>query len=403
MSKQNQTKGQSVSLSLIILPLIIAGAIFVYKQQPTPNPVNLNATHNLVTKQGELLDSTGKLIEFGYAKKPVKQLNEENLRPFLGLKALSRLRYKGWDFFATTNEEAQVLIILANIGYASSVQIQVFLHKTKEQLLFNEDIYNPLKQITLPSTSNVFQGEISYSSQQVSISVKYEPGKVVNKIHVRFNSTLFEGDFTMSKVVDNDEIVMITPFSEDHRNFFYDTKTYCMEVDGKVEFKNSKLAPLIFSPLNTQGGRDIGRGVWNYLTQWFWAHAKGYITGTNGVKQSFGMNLGNGIELPNSNTYEDSIFIDGKMHKLHPVVTNIYPEDLSKQWTFITEKQDVPGSLNALFSPMYKSSKHENKFVIDIKFEQIYGVFSGFFIDNKGNKVNFSQIYGFCEHHRAKW
>lgn len=49
------------------------------------------------------------------------------------------------------------------------------------------------------------------------------------------------------------------------------------------------------------------------------------------------MNLGNGIELPDSNTYEDSILIDGKLHKLHPVRTEIHPEDLSKTWTFITD------------------------------------------------------------------
>ena len=61
--------------------------------------------------------------------------------------------------------------------------------------------------------------------------------------------------------------------------FYYDTKTYCMNVTGTVNFNNNTFD---LKQLNSLGGRDIGRGVWNYYSFWYWVHFQGFTQDQNG-------------------------------------------------------------------------------------------------------------------------
>jgi len=53
---------------------------------------------------GDLLNANGQLIDRGFARQPLKELNEKDIAPFLCLKQLSFLRYKKWDFFDIITE-----------------------------------------------------------------------------------------------------------------------------------------------------------------------------------------------------------------------------------------------------------------------------------------------------------
>lgn len=62
---------------------------------------------------------------------------------------------------------------------------------------------------------------------------------------------------------------MLTPISEDGKQFYYNTKSYGLKASGTVLVNNKTYK---FSEAKALGGRDIGRGVWNYDSYWFWAH-----------------------------------------------------------------------------------------------------------------------------------
>lgn len=125
--------------------------------------------------------------------------------------------------------------------------------------------------------------------------------------------------------------------------------------------------------------------MWNYSSFWFWAHAQGYVVDpTTGGKISFGLDMGNGFEHGSSETYEDSVILSGRLHKLK-VVRRIITDEA---WTFSTDgDQTAPGTLSAEFTPEKTQSKEENFVVIKTSFNQVFGVFKGWFIDEKSRVI----------------
>ncbi|EGR33057.1 hypothetical protein IMG5_062820 [Ichthyophthirius multifiliis] len=214
------------------------------------------------------------------------------------------------------------------------------------------NIYNYFKKPQLPSTSNSFEGSYFYKSENLGISVEYQHIGSQNVANIQISSANLNAKLSLFKDDKHEEVVMVSPLNAQGSMFYYNTKSYCLNVKGEVNFKNK-----IFNleQLNSLGGRDIGRGVWNYYSFWFWAHFQGF-TNVNGKKVSIGINLGNGFEHESTNTYEDSVILGD-----------------------------------------------ENYFVIQSHFKQYFGTISGWFIDENGNKISFENIQGLSEYHKAKW
>lgn len=62
---------------------------------------------------------------------------------------------------------------------------------------------------------------------------------------------------------------MYSPINEEKTKFYYNVKTYNMKVTGYLEYQDKKFPIKNFA----NGGRDWGRGVWNYNSFWMWATA----------------------------------------------------------------------------------------------------------------------------------
>ena len=81
----------------------------------------------------------------------------------------------------------------------------------------------------------------------------------------------------MTKKVSDDEVVMISKLSEDGSKFYYNTKSYGISAKGSVTMKKKgQMVTETGDELTWIGGRDIGRGVWNYRSFWFWGHGQGF-------------------------------------------------------------------------------------------------------------------------------
>lgn len=93
----------------------------------------------------------------------------------------------------------------------------------------------------------------------------------------------------------------------------------------------------------------------------------------------------------------------GRLHKLGVVRREISETNPKADWIIKTDKQGVVGSLNAVFKPVIFAKKEENLILVQAKFKQFFGEFSGTFVNENGETVSFDKIYGFAEVHRAKW
>ncbi|KAL4445282.1 hypothetical protein ABPG74_022095 [Tetrahymena malaccensis] len=372
--------------------------------EPVSKQVNYSAQQLEVKTPGKLLNSQGQLIEKGFARKPLKEINEEDIIPFLGLKQLSFLRYKKWDFFDIISDKFMLLIHIADLGYAGNVQVSLYYYEKNYIKTISDTVHNLSKLPALHKNSMNYEGNYKYSSDDVKLSIQQiaNAEKGVHYVEYEIETPYFASKGRLVKKDQDDELVMLTPINQDASYFYYNTKSYGLRAEGELIVKEHNQS-LKFNRSHSLAGRDIGRGVWNYNSFWFWAHAQGFIQDKTGNYVPFGIDLGNGFEHESTNTYEDCIILNGRLHKLHVVRRTLNEDNVEQVWILKTDQQNVPGSLNATFEPVLRVTKDENFLVIQAKFKQFYGNFKGSFVDENGVTVNFDKIYGFAELHRAKW
>jgi hypothetical protein len=147
-------------------------------------------------------------------------------------------------------------------------------------------------------------------------------------------------------------------------------------------------------------GMDFGRGIWNYNSFWLWSSGNGFLK--NGSR--FGINLGGGFQDFNaSRATEDTFFIDGKLNKLK-IAKYSYSEDIDNGiWHFKTEKENVAGSCDIIFEKINYNLKEQNFYLLMSRFKQYFGVYRGWVVSERGEKIEFENIWGVGEVHRTRW
>lgn len=124
------SKCSQVSLALLV---VLAGNIFYFSAEESLSmPINYAAKQVEVVTKGKLLDDQGRLIESGFSRHPLKEINEENIPSFLGRQDLAFLRYKKWDFFSVVADEFILLAHFADLGYAGNVQLVLYHYGTTD-------------------------------------------------------------------------------------------------------------------------------------------------------------------------------------------------------------------------------------------------------------------------------
>jgi hypothetical protein len=142
------------------------------------------------------------------------------------------------------------------------------------------------------------------------------------------------------------------------------------------------------------GSLDWGRGVWEYQSKWKWASASGFLA--NGA--TVGLNLGYGFG-DNSAATENALILNGVIHKLDQVEFDYDPENYMKPWGF----QDNQGRLDLTLTPFTERVAQTNLGVIFSEVHQMFGQYSGFVVDDHGEKVIIDGLIGFAEDHIARW
>lgn len=324
-------------VSFALLALLVGNIVYYSVEESLSMPINYAAKQVEVVTKGKLLDDQGRLIESGFSRHPLKEINEENIPSFLGRQELAFLRYKKWDFFSVVAEEFILLAHIADLGYAGNVQLVLYHYKSNEVVVISEVVHNVSTLPKLSPNSYNYDSNYSYASSDLKLEIQQSVKGKKQIVNLKFQSDRVSGAVTMEKLSSEEELVMMSKMSESGDKFFYNTKAYGLRVSGDVSLKTitgTANTTEKFSGLNWQGGRDIGRGVWNYSSFWFWAHAQGFVVDpTTGGKLSFGLDMGNGFEHGSSETYEDSVLLSGRLHKLKVVRRSI----TYNAWTFSTD------------------------------------------------------------------
>ncbi|RLD81344.1 MAG: DUF2804 domain-containing protein, partial [Bacteroidetes bacterium] len=271
---------------------------------------------NQITKKAKLLNEKGILKNPGWAKDLLLEYHRSDIRA-------SKFKIKEWDYYCILSENKGVAFTIADNSYIGFIAITIFDFDKAEEISNSLIVPLSMGSFNMPPTSK--NGDIHFKNKNISLNyIREKESRIIEIDYLNFyQKENLKGKIVLQQADSLESMVIATPFLENKRAFYYNQKINCMPASGELSFGSEKI---VFSPENSFGVLDWGRGVWTYSNTWYWGSASGKIDG-----KLFGFNIGYGFG-DTSNATENMIFYDGKAHKFDQVVFHISEDDYLKTW-----------------------------------------------------------------------
>lgn len=333
--------------------------------------------NNLISERKDLLNEFGHVNEAGYAYKEMFNYHRDMIKA-------SKWRIKEWDYYCVIGKEYAFAFTIADLGYLGMVNISYMDFKTKVETKKTKLVLFPFGKFNLPNTTE--ENDTIY--QKGDFDVKFLNQKEKRHLLITVKNfkdkTDLRADLSLTKYKNDDRMMIVTPWKENKKAFYYNQKLNCMNVSGSVTIGEQVFK---FDPKKDFGVLDWGRGVWTYKNTWYWASLSGLIEG-----KRFGFNLGYGFG-DTSKASENMIFYDGKAHKLDEIKFELDINDIFKPWKFISSD----GRLELEMEPIFDRIDNMNLLIIKNLGHQVFGKFKGFVILGDGTKLIVDDIVGLTE------
>ena len=339
-----------------------------------------------ITTPGPLHDERGHLIETGYATSLIKTYDKSRI-------AASRLRIKEWDYYCICTDRFALALTIADNGYMTMDSISLLFFDDNRQITTSRISVPAVSKRILPPSSA--KGDVRAAGKDYELV--FENDGTVRRLtgHMdRFSGEKpIQFDLTLTDAPP-ESMVIVTPFRDKPKAFYYNQKINCMRTEGFIRFDGREL---ICDPERDFTVLDWGRGVWTYDNTWFWGSASGLADGV-----PFGFNIGYGFG-DTSAASENVLFYGGKIHKLSRVTFGIPvrdgADDYMSPWTFTSDD----GRFEMDFKPIMDRSAKINLGVLCSDQHQVFGRFSGTAVLDDGRKIEIRNLTGFAEKVRNKW
>ena len=341
---------------------------------------------NLVTKEGPLLKEDGSLVEAGYAKRLIKTYDRSAIKanPF---------RIKEWDYYLIYDQKHALCLTIADNSYMGDYSATwIDFEKPCET---TRSIMTLLSKGSTHLPASSVMGDVSYHNKKIDITFANDG----EKRDLCLNYPDFDHGKTLSANIQlseapQDSMVIMTPYQNDPKAFYYNQKINCMKASGYVTFGTD-----MYSFRNgSYGSLDWGRGVWTYQNTWYWSSASGEIDG-----HRFGFNLGYGLGDTTAAS-ENMLFYDGIGHKIDRVEFQIPKtidgkDDWMRPWTFTSNDH----RFEAVFEPILDRSAYTNALVLKSDQNQVFGRFTGQAVLDDGTVIQLDHFLGFAEKVFNRW
>ncbi|MFA9381661.1 MAG: DUF2804 domain-containing protein [Acetanaerobacterium sp.] len=340
-----------------------------------------------ITASGPLLDERGRLRVAGYSKKPLLEYDRKAV-------TAGSLRLKEWDYYLVSNDRFAIALTVSDNGYIGLVSASLLDFEHIWQHTVSISTLLPRGSFGMPASS--YTGNVAFENGKCSFSFEItEQGRRLRCEIANFkDSKPFTADILLTGEPE-DSMTIAIPFARKKNAFYYNRKINCMRAEGRAEF-NGKVYE--FSPDDSFGTLDWGRGVWTYSNTWYWSSASGLI---NGVP--FGFNLGYGFGDTSAAT-ENVLFYNGHAHKLGGIVFNIPKDssnrnDLLKSWAIGSDD----GRLQLTFEPIFDRAALLSALVVCSNQHQVFGRFYGTARLDDGKEIKIRNFPGFAEKVKNRW
>lgn len=334
-----------------------------------------------ITQKDTLLDEKGHLKHPGYATSLVLTYHRHQVKA-------RKSRIKEWDYYFFGNDQIGFGITFSDISVLGLIQVVIFDFAHQKRYDFKKIIPFTFGKLNLPADSQ--KGDIRYQDKRVNFEVR-----LINQerhLSIRIKEFIKGKDFKFEAKVlpqNEDSLVIITPYKEDKKAFYYNQKINNLLSFGEATFGDTK-----YSLDNMQGVLDWGRGVWTRDNTWYWSS----LSTTLKDGSLFGFNLGYGFGDTRAAT-ENMAFYKGKSYKLNDVDFGLPKDNFTDPWHFTSQNQ----AINMVFTPLYDNFNKTNVIFIRQNSHQVFGYFSGTIKLDNDTIITLDRAFGFAEKVRNVW
>jgi len=288
-------------------------------------------------------------------------------------------RIKEWDFYQVTDSRMCLQFTIGHAAYAGQVGVMFFDFEKGTKLAEKGTfLVLPFGSLHMPEdaeTDHVLQYD------KKAGTMRFETTGDTHHLSCRWDD--FEADIILKRQCAN-SLVINVPFDESPKAFYYNQKINCMTAEGTVRYGDREYT---YSPVDSFGILDWGRGVWPFHNEWYWSNGTGYID-----NRIFGFNLGCGFGNTGSAT-ENILFWGDTVHKLGDVQFE-RGDGYMEPW-HLHDKED---RLDLIFTPEYDRTTKTKLLWVDNCCHQMFGSFSGRAVLEDGMTLKINNLISFAEH-----
>lgn len=285
-------------------------------------------------------------------------------------------RTKRWEYWGVVTPRHIVGVVISSLDYAGVHSLYVLDRETGRELT-PEAVVPLARGAALPSVCGA--GTAYARGKDLEITVEQQPEHTSIRAHakgVALDLRVGPGGESLGVVV---------PWSR--RRFQYTVKDLGRPVQGTITVGGAEHA---VSPADSFAVLDHGRGRWPYSMMWNWA--AGSRPGGD-----LGIQLG-GRWTEGTEQTENGLFVDGRLHKIHEELTWTYDrEDWTAPWLIEGER------VNVRLTPFHERVARTNLLVVAGETHQCFGTFSGWAVDDHGQRVDLDGLVGWAEEARNRW
>lgn len=321
-----------------------------------------------ITVPVDLCDARGRLnrAAVGWTRTP---LHRPNLRGWG--------RTKRWEYWGLVTQAHVVGLTVSSLDYAGVEAVYVLDRATGQEGVHEATV--PLARgVALAPRCGV--GASHVAAGGLTIDLAEEHGGT----RLRASAPGVALDVFAARPDGHESLGVVVPWSD--RLFQYTVKDVARPLSGSLTVGGTAYDAEGWAVL------DHGRGRWPYSLTWNWAAGSGVVGG-----EVRGLQLG-GKWTEGTGSTENALLVGTRLHKLHDEVVWEYDaRDWLRPWRMHGDRLDVT------FTPFHERASRTNLLVVASETHQCFGHFTGWGLDDAGERVSLDGLVGWAEEARNRW
>ena len=324
---------------------------------------------------------------FGLYSKPLAELNYADFVPPGGVGPIrtallgKAIKPKRWIYTGFVTPSHVIGCAIVQLNYAAKEFVYAYDRWSKQ--FYTQNSFSPLGGDASFKGSSV-EGEARFKNEHASLEFKFDGEKRAARISIG-------SDLRLNADIEASANPLSLVSRVGYRGYNYTHKEAGLKAKGSITLKGKEYS---FDSSETYAVIDYTLGVLARETFWNWASGGGVCESGERI----GINLVRGIN--DTGETENAAWVGDELIKAD-VVNFIYNQgDFMEPWKI----SSMDGKIDLEFTPenMLKDSTNILG-IIESRFHQPFGKFSGVVKDNGGKARKLVDFYGFVEEHYAKW